>query len=153
MFSLTENNFSVNIFAQAQGTIERTLELINNPINSFAWGWPTVTLIALTGIVLMAGLNFMTLLRLPYGFRTLLNSSEKLKGEGEISPFQALRTSLSATIGTGNIAGVAAAIAMGGPGAIFWMWLIAIFGIATKYAEGVLAVHFREVDSLGKENL
>ena len=149
MFSLTENNFSVNIFAQAQGTIEKTVELLNNPINSFAWGWPTVTLIALTGIVLMAGLNFMPLLRLPYGFKTLLNSSDKLKGEGEISPFQALMTSLSATIGTGNIAGVAAAIAMGGPGAIFWMWLIAIFGIATKYAEGVLAVHFREIDSLG----
>ncbi|MDP6310221.1 MAG: alanine:cation symporter family protein, partial [Prochlorococcaceae cyanobacterium ETNP14_MAG_4] len=69
--------------------------------------------------------------------------------DGEITPFQALMTSLSATIGTGNIAGVAGAIAIGGPGAVFWMWLIALFGIATKYAEAVLAVHYREVDSLG----
>ncbi|WP_036918167.1 MULTISPECIES: amino acid carrier protein [unclassified Prochlorococcus] len=129
--------------------MEKAIELINNPINSFAWGWPTVVLIALTGIVLMLGLGFMPLVRLPYGLRILLNNPGGNQGEGEISPFQALMTSLSATIGTGNIAGVAAAIAIGGPGAIFWMWLIAIFGIATKYAEGVLAVHFREVDSLG----
>ncbi|WP_052043850.1 MULTISPECIES: sodium:alanine symporter family protein [unclassified Prochlorococcus] len=144
-----ENDFLINLFGQAPGGIEKAIELINNPINSFAWGWPTVVLIALTGIVLMLGLGFMPLVRLPYGLRILLNNPGGNQGEGEISPFQALMTSLSATIGTGNIAGVAAAIAIGGPGAIFWMWLIAIFGIATKYAEGVLAVHFREVDSLG----
>ncbi len=97
----------------------------------------------------MIGLRFMPLLRIPYGLRMLLDKSSNHAGEGDISPFQALMTSLSATIGTGNIAGVAAAIAIGGPGAVFWMWLIAVFGIATKYAEAVLAVHYREVDSLG----
>ena len=143
------NEFSINIFAQSSGSIEHIVELINTPINQFAWGWPTVILIAITGIVLMIGLGFMPLLRIPYGLRMLIAPSSEHDGEGDITPFQALMTSLSATIGTGNIAGVAAAIAIGGPGAIFWMWLISIFGIATKYAEGVLAVHYREVDALG----
>ena len=143
------NEFSINIFAQSSGSIENIVELINTPINQFAWGWPTVILIAITGIVLMIGLGFMPLLRIPYGLRMLIAPDSQHDGEGDITPFQALMTSLSATIGTGNIAGVAAAIAIGGPGAIFWMWLISIFGIATKYAEGVLAVHYREVDALG----
>ena len=90
----------------------------------------------------------MPLLKLSYGMRMLLQPVDRTS-EGEISPFQALMTSLSATIGTGNIAGVAGAIAVGGPGAVFWMWIIAIFGIATKYAEAVLAVHFRETDQNG----
>jgi len=128
--------------------IEEAISRVNNPINTFAWGWPTVILIALTGIVLMVGLGFMPLLRLPYGVRMLVGHTASSR-DGEITPFQALMTSLSATIGTGNIAGVAGAIAVGGPGAVFWMWLIAVFGIATKYAEAVLAVRFREVDSLG----
>ncbi|WP_193742090.1 alanine/glycine:cation symporter family protein [Prochlorococcus sp. MIT 0707] len=128
--------------------MEDAVEAINNPINGFAWGWPTVILIAGTGILLMVGLGFMPLLRIPYGVRMLLRNPTS-SSEGEISPFQALMTSMAATIGTGNIAGVAVAIAMGGPGAVFWMWLIAIFGIATKYAEALLAVHFREVDPLG----
>ncbi|QNI71077.1 amino acid carrier family protein [Cyanobium sp. NS01] len=128
--------------------LEDTIRAINAPINNFAWGWPTVTLIALTGLVMMVGLGFMPLRRLPYGVRMTLGHAGSAK-DGEISPFQALMTSLSATIGTGNIAGVAGAIAVGGPGAVFWMWLIAIFGIATKYAEAVLAVHFRELDPLG----
>ncbi len=143
------NEFSINIFAQSSGSIEHIVELINTPINQFAWGWPTVILIAITGIVLMIGLGFMPLLRIPYGLRMLIAPNSEHDCEGDITPFQALMTSLSATIGTGNIAGVAAAIAIGGPGAIFWMWLISIFGIATKYAEGVLAVHYREVDALG----
>lgn len=149
VFWISENTFSIDFFAQTTGTIEKSIELINNPINSFAWGWPTVILITLTGIVLMIGLGFMPLRRIPFGLRMMLDSKGEHSGEGEISPFQALMTSLSATIGTGNIAGVAGAIAIGGPGAVFWMWLIAVFGIATKYAEAVLAVHFREVDSLG----
>ena len=121
---------------------------INGPINSLVWGWPTVSLIAITGVVLMLGLRFMPIQRLPYGVRMLLEPSDG-RDEGEISPFQALMTSLSATIGTGNIAGVAGAIAVGGPGAVFWMWVIAVFGIATKYAEALLAVHFRETDDQG----
>merc|ERR1739841_140420 len=96
----------------------------------------------------MLGLRFMPLQRLPYGVRMLLQR-EPDQNDGDITPFQALMTSLSATIGTGNIAGVAGAIAVGGPGAVFWMWIIAIFGIATKYAEAVLAVQFRETDGDG----
>ena len=131
------------------GSIESTVEAINGPINGLVWGWPTVSLIAITGIVLMVGLRFMPLQRLTYGIRMMLKPAEA-SSEGEITPFQALMTSLSATIGTGNIAGVAGAIAIGGPGAVFWMWVIAVFGIATKYAEAVLAVHFRETDPEGR---
>jgi len=130
------------------GSLESVVEAVNGPINGLVWGWPTVSLIALTGVALMLGLQFMPLLKLSYGMRMLLQPVDRTS-EGEISPFQALMTSLSATIGTGNIAGVAGAIAVGGPGAVFWMWVIAIFGIATKYAEAVLAVHFRETDQNG----
>ena len=128
--------------------MEQFISSINDPINGIVWGWPMVLLIAFTGIVLMLGLRFMPLQRLPYGVRMLLQR-EADQNEGDITPFQALMTSLSATIGTGNIAGVAGAIAIGGPGAVFWMWVIAVFGIATKYAEAVLAVRYREVDGLG----
>ena len=141
------SNF-LSLFSFMTSDIEKSIELINNPINSFAWGWPTIALISLTGIVLMIGLRFMPIIRIPYGFKSLISDSNP-SDEGDITPFQALMTSLSATIGTGNIAGVATAIAVGGPGAIFWMWLISLFGIATKYAEAVLAVKYREVDSLG----
>ena len=128
--------------------MEQFISSINDPINGIVWGWPMVLLIAFTGIVLMLGLRFMPLQRLPYGVR-MLWQREAGQNEGDITPFQALMTSLSATIGTGNIAGVAGAIAIGGPGAVFWMWVIAVFGIATKYAEAVLAVRYREVDGLG----
>ena len=128
--------------------MEQLISSINDPINGIVWGWPMVLLIAFTGIVLMLGLRFMPLQRLPYGVRMLWQREEG-QNEGDITPFQALMTSLSATIGTGNIAGVAGAIAIGGPGAVFWMWVIAVFGIATKYAEAVLAVRYREVDGLG----
>ena len=128
--------------------MEQLIKAINDPINGVVWGWPMVTLIAVTGIVLMLGLRLMPLQRIGYGVRMLAKPAEA--GEaGDISAFGALMTSLSATIGTGNIAGVAGAIAIGGPGAVFWMWVIAVFGIATKYAEAVLAVRYREVDGLG----
>ena len=128
--------------------LEQAIKAINGPINSVVWGWPTVILIAITGFVLMIGLRFMPLQRLGYGVSMMFRPSEA-ENDGEITPFQALMTSLSATIGTGNIAGVAGAIAIGGPGAVFWMWVIAIFGIATKYAEAVLAVQFRQTDAEG----
>ena len=129
-------------------SFDTSIQAINSPINGLVWGWPTVALIALTGIWLMVGLRFMPLQRLGYGIAMMLRPSEATS-DGEITPFQALMTSLSATVGTGNIAGVASAIAVGGPGAVFWMWVIAVFGIATKYAEAVLAVHFRETDARG----
>jgi len=114
-------------------------------INGIAWGPWMLALILGTGFFLMIGLKLMPLSRLGYGFR-MLWLGRKSSGEGDITPFNALMTSLSATIGTGNIAGVATAIFLGGPGALFWMWCTALVGMATKYAEAVLAVRFREVD-------
>ncbi len=100
------------------------------------------------GFFLMIGLRLMPLFKLGYGFRMLWRGRTK-QGEGDIPPFQALTTALSATVGTGNIAGVATAIFLGGPGALFWMWCTALVGMATKYAEAVLALHYREVDGKG----
>ena len=117
-------------------------------INAWAWGVPMQVLLLGTGIFLTLGLGFLTLRRLGFAFRLLLGGF-KGQGEGDIPPFRALMTSLSATIGTGNIAGVATAITLGGPGALFWMWLTALFGMAMKYAEAVLAVRYREQDDRG----
>ena len=117
-------------------------------INSWIWGPIMLFLILGTGIYLSLGLRFLTVRKIPAAFGMLLRGTRGA-GEGEISPFGALMTALSATIGTGNLAGVATAIALGGPGALFWMWLAALFGMATKYAEAVLAVHYRERDSEG----
>ncbi len=128
--------------------MESLISAINDPINGIVWGGPMIGLIGATGVLLMLGLNFMPLQKLSYGVRVLASRFDQAE-EGDISPFAALMTSLSATIGTGNIAGVAGAIAVGGPGAVFWMWFIAVFGIATKYGEAVLAVKYREVDGLG----
>jgi AGCS family alanine or glycine:cation symporter len=104
-----------------------------------------------TGIFLTFGLKWMTVRKIGYAFKLLFQGRDKTKqeGEGEITPFQALMTALSATIGTGNIAGVATAIFLGGPGAVFWMWITALFGMATKYGEAVLAVKYREVKPNG----
>ena len=118
--------------------------------NGLVWGKPMLIMIFGTGIFLMIGLRFMPLLNLAKGFRLLWAGRDgKNKNEGEISPFNALMTSLSATIGTGNITGVATAIFIGGPGALFWMWVTALIGMATKYSEAVCAVHYREVDEKG----
>jgi AGCS family alanine or glycine:cation symporter len=117
-------------------------------VNGWAWGPVMLVLLLGTGLYLTIGLRFLTLRRIPMALRLLLQGRDG-KGEGDISPFSALMTSLSATIGTGNIAGVATALALGGPGALFWMWITALFGMATKYAEAVCAVRFREQDSQG----
>jgi len=124
------------------------MEALVTTINGYAWGPGMLVLLLGTGIFLTFGLGFLTLRRLPQAFRLLLTGLNS-QGEGDIAPFRALMTSLSATIGTGNIAGVATAITLGGPGALFWMWITALFGMATKYAEGVLAVRYRERDELG----
>lgn len=117
-------------------------------VNSFAWGPPMLVLLAMTGLFLTIGLGFLPWRKIGYSFRLLRSKSDQ--GEGDIPPFNALMTAMAATVGTGNIAGVATAIALGGPGAIFYMWLIAFIGMATKYSEAVCAVHFREVDHNGK---
>jgi len=127
------------------------VELINelvSTLNGIVWGPAMLVLILGTGFFLMLGLLFMPLRRLGYGFRMLWRG-RKSDEEGDIQPFNALMTSLSATIGTGNIAGVGTAIAIGGPGAVFWMWCTALVGMATKYAEAVLAVKYRETDERG----
>ncbi len=117
-------------------------------VNAWAWGPVMLVLLLGTGIYLSLGLRFMTLRKLPTAFGMLFRGRTG-KGEGDISPFSALMTSLSATIGTGNIAGVATAVALGGPGALFWMWITALVGMATKYAEAVCAVTYREQDEAG----
>ncbi len=118
-------------------------------LSGLIWGpFFLLPLILGTGLFLMIRLRAMPLRQTGYGFRQLF-SGRKGSGDGEISPFAALMTSLSATIGTGNIAGVATAITLGGPGALFWMWCSALLGMATKYAEGVCAVQFRERDENG----
>lgn len=118
-------------------------------VNGIVWGPLMLTLILGTGLYLSLGLKFMPIRMIKAGFVLIYKGRKEEKKEGEISPFNALMTSLSATIGTGNIAGVATAIFMGGPGALFWMWIAALFGMATKYAEAVLAVEYREVDEEG----
>ncbi len=119
-------------------------------LNGIVWGPLMLVLILGTGFVLMVGLRLMPIAKIGYGFRMLWAGRDK-QGDGDISPFNALMSSLAATIGTGNIAGVATAIFLGGPGALFWMWMTALVGMATKYAEAVLAVHFRETDENGNK--
>ncbi|NOZ09696.1 MAG: sodium:alanine symporter family protein [Gammaproteobacteria bacterium] len=119
-------------------------------IESFLWGPPLLILLLGTGAYLSIGLKFMPIRCLGQGFRMLMQGTRHdQKAEGEITPFQALMTALAATIGTGNIAGVATAIFIGGPGAVFWMWITALVGMASKYAEAVLAVKYREKDARG----
>lgn len=117
-------------------------------LNSIVWGPVMLVLILGTGLILTLGLKAIPLRRIGQGFR-LLWAGRESREAGDISPFNALMTSLSATIGTGNIAGVGTAIAIGGPGAIFWMWCTALVGMATKYSEAVLAVKYRETDEEG----
>ncbi len=119
------------------------------PLNALVWGIPMLVLILGTGLVLMVGLKFMPITKIGAAFKHLFKPNNT-SVQGDISPFNALMTSLSATIGTGNIAGVATAIALGGPGALFWMWVTALVGMATKYAEAVLAVKYRQTSETGE---
>ncbi|MGN1014652.1 MAG: alanine/glycine:cation symporter family protein [Butyricicoccus sp.] len=112
-------------------------------IDGWVWGLPLIVLILATGIFLTCRLGLLQVRHLPRALRYMIKNEED--GDGEVSSFAALCTALSATIGTGNIAGVATALVAGGPGALFWMWIAAFFGMATKYAEGLLAVHYRTV--------
>ena len=122
---------------------------ILNYVSGFIWGPFTLILILGTGIFLSLGLKGFTLTYIAVAFKQLF-SKEEDSSSGEISSFQSLTTALSATVGTGNIAGVATAIFVGGPGAIFWMWVSAVFGMATKFAEAFLAIKYREKNELGE---
>jgi AGCS family alanine or glycine:cation symporter len=125
---------------------------INGIINGFVWGPPMLILLVGTGIYLTFRTNFFSITKMGYIMKnTLMKMFAKSEGgEGEITAFQAVATALAATVGTGNIAGVATAIALGGPGAIFWMWVAALFGMTTKYAEVVLAIKYREQTDDGR---
>ena len=129
--------------------MEETIIKLVGMVNGVVWGPLMLIAILGTGVFLMVGLRGLPILRVGQGFKNLWQG-RKPEGEGDIPPFNALMTSLSATIGTGNIAGVATAVFIGGPGALFWMWCTALVGMATKYAEAVCAVQFREVDERGK---
>ncbi|WP_044917080.1 MULTISPECIES: alanine/glycine:cation symporter family protein [unclassified Oribacterium] len=124
---------------------------ISSELNSIVWGVPTLILLVGTGIYFTVRLGFIQFTKFGYVMKnTLGRLFEKRSSEsGTLTPIQALTTALAGTVGTGNIAGVAGAIAMGGPGAIFWMWVAAIFGMCTKYAEIVLSVHYREKNEAG----
>ncbi len=112
-------------------------------INSFVWGQFMLMILVGTGVILTIILRFINIRKLPASIKLVFKSIKPEEKEGDITPFQALTTALSATVGTGNIAGVATAITLGGPGAVFWMWVCAFFGMATKYSEAVLAVKYR----------
>lgn len=125
---------------------------INSFINNIVWGPPILILIVGSGLYLSIKTGFFSITKLGYILKNtfLKMFSKEQKGEGEVTAFQAVATALAATVGTGNIAGVATAIALGGPGAVFWMWFAAIVGMTTKFAEVVLAVHFREKTEDGR---
>lgn len=119
-------------------------EQILGEINDFVWGIPLLILLVGTGIYLTFRLGFLQIKTLPYALKLAFSkSAQDQKSKGDISHYQALTTALAATVGTGNIAGVATAVVLGGPGAVFWMWITAIVGMATKYAEAILAVKYR----------
>ena len=125
---------------------------VNGFINGIVWGPPILVLIVGAGLFLSVKTGFFSITKLGYILKNTLFKmfAKGSEGEGEVTPFQAVATALAATVGTGNIAGVATAIAAGGPGAIFWMWLAAILGMTTKFAEVVLAVNFREKTEDGR---
>ncbi len=130
----------------------QTATTVINFINGVVWGPPMLFLLLGVGLWLTIRLKFMTVQKIPFAFGMLkegTHAGEK-SDKGDVTPFGALMTAMSATVGTGNIAGVAAAIAIGGSGALFWMWVTALLGMATKYAEAVLAVTYREIDHDGR---
>ncbi|WP_432408939.1 alanine/glycine:cation symporter family protein [Wukongibacter sp. M2B1] len=126
------------------------LNAIIGKVNSFAWGGFMILFLVGTGVILTLGTRIVQFRKLGYAFKLLF--SKEHVGEGDITPFQALMTSLAATIGTGNIAGVATAIAAGGPGSVFWMWVTAAFGGATKYGEALLAIKYRITNEKGEKS-
>lgn len=129
-------------------TQETFMYQILSSMDSFVWGPPLLVLLVGTGIYLSARLGLLQVFKLPKALKLIFTAESK--GQGDISSFAALATALAATIGTGNIVGVATAIKLGGPGALFWMWVAAFFGMATKYSEGVLAIKYRTKDTNGE---
>ena len=128
-----------------------TIEAVNSVVNNFIWGVPAMICIIGVGLYLSIRTRFLQIRKFPYSMKVTLGRMMKKKeaSDGALTPFQAVCTALAATVGTGNVAGVAGAIAIGGPGAVFWMWISALLGMCTKFAEVTLAVHFRETNAQG----
>lgn len=128
-----------------------TIETINSAVNNFIWGIPAMVCIIGVGLYLSIRTHFLQIRKFPYAIRTTIGRMfhKKNASEGAITPFQAVCTALAATVGTGNIAGVAGAIAIGGPGSVFWMWVSAVLGMCTKFSEVTLAVYYREKNADG----
>lgn len=129
----------------------QTIEAINTAVNNFVWGVPAMICIIGVGLYLSLRTHFIQIRKFPYAIKTTIGRMFRKKeaSDGAMTPFQAVCTALAATVGTGNIAGVAEAIAIGGPGAVFWMWISAFLGMCTKFSEVTLAVHFREKNEQG----
>ena len=129
----------------------QTIEKINSIVNDFIWGVPAMICIIGVGLYLSIRSGFIQIRKFPYAMKCTIGRMFRKKeaADGALTPFQAVCTALAATVGTGNIAGVAGAIAIGGPGAVFWMWISALLGMCTKFSEVTLAVHFREKNKQG----
>ena len=129
-----------------------TITAVNTAVNNFIWGVPAMVCIIGVGLLLSVRTGFLQIRKFPYSIKTTIGRMFRKKdaSDGAMTPFQAVCTALAGTVGTGNIAGVAGAIAIGGPGAVFWMWCSALLGMCTKFAEVTLAVHFRERSETGE---
>ena len=129
-----------------------TIAAINKVVNDFVWGVPAMACIIGVGLLLSVRTGFLQIRKFPFALKTTIGRMfhKKEAADGAMTPFQAVCTALAGTVGTGNIAGVAGAIAIGGPGAVFWMWCSALLGMCTKYAEVTLAVHYRERSATGE---
>lgn len=122
---------------------------ITAQLSGFVWGLPLIIFLVGTGLFLTIRISFFSFRMLPYSLKKAFSKQDD-KSEGDISHFQALMTALAATVGTGNVVGVATAVVIGGPGAVFWMWMTALVGMATKYSEGILGVKYRQKNSKGE---
>ena len=127
------------------------IEQVNSAVNDFVWGVPAMICIIGVGLLLSIRTGFLQIREFPYMLRVTIGRMfhKKEAREGAMTPFQAVCTALAATVGTGNIAGVAGALAIGGPGAVFWMWISAFLGMCTKFSEVTLAVYYREKNEKG----
>ena len=130
----------------------QTIAAVNQAVNNFIWGVPAMVCIIGVGLLLSVRTGFIQIRKFPYAIKTTIGRMFRKRDAsgGAMTPFQAVCTALAATVGTGNIAGVAGAIAIGGPGAVFWMWCSALLGMCTKFSEVTLAVHFRERNANGE---
>src|SRR5919106_4180801 len=124
----------------------------NDWLNGYVWGLPMIVLLIGTGLLLTVITGGAQFRYLPFALKEVLGKlfQKGARDQGNVSPFQAVATALASTVGVGNIAGVATAISIGGPGALFWLWVSGVLGMCTKFAEIVIAIHYREPDASGQ---